>query len=88
MVAARVCHSMAMPTVLFNLIAAKPKYHTPDECREEWDEAYRICCEELAKPNPSRGITGGHSSLEACARGHVSEDCGGNPVDYGPDAPN
>jgi len=84
----RVCVSMSMPMAWMDIIAAQPKHHTPEQCRQEWDDAYDMCCKELAKPNPNRGITGGHTNVRDCARGHVSEDCGGNPVDYGPNAPN
>ena len=50
---------------------------SPD-CRQEWLDALGLCAKELAKPNPSRGITGGHKSIGECARGHVSERCLGN----------
>jgi len=50
---------------------------SPD-CRQEWLDALELCAKELAKPNPSRGITGGHKSIGECARGHVSERCLGN----------
>jgi RHS repeat-associated protein len=49
-------------------------------CEKEWEDAYRMCREELSKPNPSRGITGGYNNIMDCARGLVSEECGGNPV--------
>jgi len=52
---------------------------------EEWKRARELCRNELAKPYPSRTITGGHRDVENCARGHVSERCRGNSVDYGPD---
>jgi len=57
------------------------KDDTPD-CKAEWEYAERVCRSELAKPryNQSRGITGGHRTIEGCARGHVSERCGGNPI--------
>ena len=51
-------------------------------CKEEWDAARKDCEKELAKPNPNRGFTGGYSDVENCARGHVSERCGGNDVEY------
>jgi RHS repeat-associated protein len=53
----------------------------PDDCRKEWEDAREMCSEELAKQNPSRGITGGYRDVENCARGLVSERCGGNRVD-------
>ena len=52
-------------------------------CREEWDEAYEICRKLLSQPHPPRGLTGGYTDLENCARGFVSEECGGNPVSHG-----
>jgi hypothetical protein len=54
------------------------------DCGEQWKDARRTCVEELAKPNPNRGITGGYTDTENCARGLVSEECGGNKVDRGP----
>jgi hypothetical protein len=86
-VADRVCVSMSAPVKMMDIIAANPKHHTPQECQKEWDDAYEWCCEELEKPNPSP-VTGGYKNAHDCARGRVSEDCGGNPVDYGPNAPN
>jgi RHS repeat-associated protein len=53
-----------------------------DECAQEWREARANCAQELSKPNPSRGMTGGYTDIENCARGLVSEACGGNPVDH------
>jgi hypothetical protein len=53
-----------------------------DDCETEWREARDLCREELQKPNPSRGITGGYSDIESCARGHVSERCGGNRISW------
>jgi RHS repeat-associated protein len=49
-------------------------------CKEEWAEARRDCEKELSKPYPNRGFTGGHRSVEDCARGLVSARCGGNGV--------
>jgi hypothetical protein len=53
------------------------------ECDEEWKAAIDWCRKELAKPNPSRAGTGGYGDIANCARGRVSQDCGGNPVDWG-----
>lgn len=47
---------------------------------DEWREAYETCKDLLSRPNPPRGITGGYKSIQDCARGLVSEECGGNPV--------
>ncbi len=52
----------------------------PEDCEREWQEAFEICRKELNKANPSRGITGGHKTLQGCAKGLVSDRCGGNAV--------
>ncbi|MCF1474453.1 MULTISPECIES: PAAR-like domain-containing protein [Rhizobium/Agrobacterium group] len=51
-----------------------------DDCAEEWEKARAICSRLLLSPNPSRSLTGGHKSIEGCAKGFVSAACGGNPV--------
>lgn len=51
------------------------------DCEKEWAEARRICADELSRPFPRRTRTGGHLSIEDCARGWVTEECGGNPLD-------
>jgi hypothetical protein len=57
--------------------------YDPD-CDQEWKEARELCKEELANPYPSRSITGGYRDVENCARGHVSQRCGGNSFDDTP----
>lgn len=54
-----------------------------NDCGAEWAIARARCASYILSPNPPRGITGGYSSVEKCARGLVSERCGGNPIDYG-----
>lgn len=51
-----------------------------DDCDKEWEDALKMC-KDLNKKNPweHRPITGGYSDY-ACARGLVSERCGGNRV--------
>jgi hypothetical protein len=56
---------------------------TPKDCDKEWEDAYRQCGKLLSSRNPPRGLTGGHRSLADCARGFVSERCGGNKVGAG-----
>ena len=51
-----------------------------DGCDEEWAEAYRICQQELDSNCPNRGITGGYTNIDDCARGLVSQRCGGNAI--------
>jgi RHS repeat-associated protein len=55
-----------------------------DDCDKEWAEAREACRQLLSQPNPPRRLTGGYTNIEDCARGLVSERCGGNPIDYGP----
>jgi hypothetical protein len=54
------------------------------ECDEEWREAYMKCHDEVYGPDPPRGWNGRPITLEQCARGRVTADCGGNPVEHGP----
>jgi hypothetical protein len=56
------------------------KGRNKSDCDKEWAEAYATCRELLALPHPPRGITGGYTNLADCARGLVSEECGGNPL--------
>jgi hypothetical protein len=51
-------------------------------CKEECEAAREKCEELLSKPNPPRHLTGRYRNTEDCARGHVSERCGGNPIDW------
>jgi RHS repeat-associated protein len=57
------------------------------ECDEEWDSAFKQCKEWLSQPNPPLGVTGGYKNVMDCARGLVSEDCGGNKKDHGKKKP-
>jgi hypothetical protein len=54
------------------------------DCDKEWEEARALCRKEFSKPYPSRNITGGYRDVESCARGHVSQRCGGNSLDDTP----
>ncbi len=66
-----------------------------DDCDREWREARRSCrqfiyeqMEQAAgrrKKRSVKGVTGGYTDVEECARGLVSERCGGNKKDYGND---
>ena len=66
--------------------APRPPSDVPDdeECREEWEAARAQCDREINTPgmhDQSRGRRGGYSSVDDCARGLVSERCGGNYYD-------
>jgi RHS repeat-associated protein len=52
-------------------------------CEEEWAEALAECMKRRCDPDYF-GVTGGYFNLMDCAKGLVSERCGGNLVDYGP----
>ena len=53
-----------------------------DDCSEEWTRAYRMCADLPLRRPGSLGVTGGYWSLADCARGLVSERCGGNAVSW------
>jgi RHS repeat-associated protein len=61
---------------------AVPASSTGDPCKQEWEDAYRMCLAELGSSYPNVGITGGHSDVHRCAKGLVSRACGGNRPDY------
>ncbi len=59
-----------------------------EKCDKEWEDALKRCSEELAKPNPPavykpRSAPPGWGVFD-CAKGFVSEECGGNPVKHTP----
>ncbi len=55
-------------------------------CQKEQQSAVDRCLNLLQLKYPSRNFTGGHTDVVACAKGFVSQPCGGNAVDYGPSA--
>jgi hypothetical protein len=52
----------------------------PDDCAEEWEWALEFCAKELSRPNPRKLFTGGHKNIKDCAKGLVSDRCGGNAI--------
>jgi hypothetical protein len=52
----------------------------PEGCEQEWKDAMDYCLDLLKRPNPPRRMTGGYRDPFLCAKGFVSERCGGNPV--------
>ncbi len=52
-----------------------------DECDAEWDEAFEDCAENQGK-DQHRNRTPAHMSLHQCAKGLVSQRCGGNRVEW------
>jgi hypothetical protein len=65
---------------------AAPENSAPNKiaenCEQEWEEARKICDGLLRLPtyHPDRVLLGGHRTTDGCARGFVSEKCGGNRV--------
>jgi hypothetical protein len=63
---------------------------TTNDCDKEWQEARRLCRQLIyeqmqqqagrRKKRSVTGVTGGYTDVEECARGLVSERCGGNMV--------
>jgi hypothetical protein len=53
-----------------------------EECDKEWEDAEAQCAEWIADPRscPAPGLTGGYTNVYDCARGLVTEECGGNPT--------
>ncbi|WP_446645352.1 RHS repeat-associated core domain-containing protein [Xanthomonas citri pv. bilvae] len=61
-----------------------------DRCEREWREARRVCRQLIfeqmqqaagrRKKRSVTGVTGGFTDVEQCARGLVSQQCGGNKV--------
>jgi hypothetical protein len=75
------------PLVIVVTIVATICETAEAECEAEWRDARQRCAEELANPNPPsiyrpRGAGPGWG-VEDCARGLVSERCGGNSLDWG-----
>jgi len=69
----------ALPIPRSTPITLSPPPDRPEEsCEEEWERAYAICEREIGGDN--KGITGGYTDLYSCARGLVSQRCGGNKV--------
>jgi hypothetical protein len=61
-------------------VVPKPCDKNKQDCDKEWADAYADCQKLLALPHPPRSMTGGYTDLHDCARGLVSEACGGNPL--------
>ena len=60
------------------------------DCAKEWREAFATCRELIREQEEMdagrrrrrsvKGVTGGYKDIQSCARGLVSETCGGNLV--------
>ena len=60
--------------------AAEAATNNPETCEEEWNRAYEICEQEMGGCNT--GLTGGYTNPYDCAKGLVSQKCGGNKVEH------
>jgi multisubunit Na+/H+ antiporter MnhC subunit len=69
--------------VVVAAVATSMSSEMSEECEEEWTQARKRCRALLKGRNPPRGVTGGYLDVEDCAKGLVSWDCGGNPIDEG-----
>jgi hypothetical protein len=74
--------------------ALKAPASTEEDCDEEWETAREICRDLMSNPlkpggrgNNTRLRGKRYYSLDECARGYVTEECGGNPIDWGPNGP-
>lgn len=69
-----------------NACEYNPPNDPPHDCDKEWREAYETCAELMvSKQTPEvkrmRGSSGGVPyDVEDCAKGYVSEACGGNEI--------
>lgn len=70
----------AWPTGRLPLSGSRP-HSVSDNCAQEWQEAREYCRQLI--PLGHSGLTGGYGDIENCARGFVTAECGGNPIDYG-----
>jgi RHS repeat-associated protein len=70
----------SQPTPAAAPIPPPPPQNPDDNCDEQWRRAFEIC--ESSRVRDNRGVTGGHTDLLQCARGLVSQRCGGNRVEY------
>jgi len=73
------CSPKIMPRVGPITMTAPDTPDKEESCDKEWEEAYEICSQRIGDPN-WRHITGGYANFEQCARGLVSQRCGGNRV--------
>jgi hypothetical protein len=78
--AAPVVIIVVIGVVVVAAVASSMSGKMSKECREEWRKAREDCYDMLASRNPPRGVTGGYSEVENCAKGLVSERCEGNKV--------
>jgi hypothetical protein len=69
--------------VVVAAVASSVDDELKERCKEERKKAREICEKLLDSLNPPRGLTGGYSGMKDCMRGHISQDCDGNEIDWG-----
>ncbi|WP_199099973.1 RHS repeat-associated core domain-containing protein [Dyella sp. ASV21] len=50
------------------------------DCDKEGEDAINMCEKLISQPDTPRGVTGGYRNIMQCAKGLVSQRCGGNRV--------
>jgi len=65
------------PIIVTRQTSRSPSDGDSEGCDEEWAEAREYCKNNMYNPD-AQNVTGGYTSIEDCARGNVSERCGGN----------
>ena len=58
-----------------------------EECQEEIDKAHKTCRQHVRQLKSGRQVGNFGYSVIQCMRGLLSEECGGNPVDWGKGGP-
>jgi len=66
--------------VVVAAVASSASNEMSEECEEERVWAWKKCLELLELLDPPRGVTGGYEEVKKCAKGLISEKCGGNKV--------
>jgi RHS repeat-associated protein len=71
-----------------------PYQSCKSDCEDEWAAAMQRCCDLINNPGRTprerrerKRLRGGHMTVYECAKGYVSERCGGNDIDWGPHGP-
>ncbi|MDQ1818149.1 RHS repeat-associated core domain-containing protein, partial [Massilia sp. CCM 9210] len=77
-----------------NMVCSSSEGYPPskEECDAQWEDAKKTCRDIIyeqmqqragrRKKRSVKGVTGGYTDVDSCAKGLVSEECGGNNVDY------
>jgi hypothetical protein len=72
---------IAIPNTFPRKMPTNP-YPDRPECEEQWAVATKYCLERLRQGLMGGSARGIGRSVDECIRGQVTEDCGGNPIEY------